>query len=62
MLLAWWATIWRGAVSVPINTAYKGEYLRHQLNDSGARVLIVADDLVERVESHQRQAARRWNT
>ena len=23
--------------SVPINTAYKGEYLRHQLADSGAR-------------------------
>ena len=26
-LLAWWGTIWAGAVSVPINTAYKGEYL-----------------------------------
>ena len=24
-----------GAVSVPVNTAYKGEYLRHQLGDSG---------------------------
>ncbi len=50
MLIAWWATIWAGAVSVPINTAYKGEYLRHQLGDSGARVLIVADDLVERLD------------
>jgi carnitine-CoA ligase len=51
MLLAWFATIWLGAISVPVNTAYKGEYLRHQLSDSGARVLIVADDLVERVSA-----------
>jgi crotonobetaine/carnitine-CoA ligase len=49
MLLAWWATVWAGAVSVPINTAYKGEYLRHQLADSGARVVIVSDDLAERI-------------
>ena len=49
MLLAWFATIWAGAISVPVNTAYKGDYLRHQLADSGARVLIIADDLVERV-------------
>jgi crotonobetaine/carnitine-CoA ligase len=49
MLLAWWGTVWAGAVSVPVNTAYKGEYLRHQLGDSGARVLIVAADLIDRV-------------
>jgi crotonobetaine/carnitine-CoA ligase len=49
MLLAWWATVWAGAVSVPVNTAYKGEYLRHQLADSGARVLIINDDLIDRV-------------
>ena len=35
-------------VAVPINTAYKGEYLRHQLADSGARVLVVEADLAER--------------
>jgi crotonobetaine/carnitine-CoA ligase len=51
MLLAWFATIWLGAVSVPVNTAYKGEYLRHQLNDSGARVLIVADEFADRVQA-----------
>ncbi len=38
------------AVAVPINTAYKGEYLRHQLADSGARVLVVEADLAERAE------------
>ena len=47
-LLAWWATVLAGGVSVPINTAYKGEYLRHQLADSGSRVLVVEASLAER--------------
>src|SRR5690606_29796832 len=34
----------------PVNTAYKGEYLRHQLADSGSRVLVVHADLVDRAE------------
>src|SRR5690606_19323240 len=46
--LAWWGTVRGGAIAVPVNTAYKGEYLRHQLADSGSRVLIVAADLAER--------------
>jgi crotonobetaine/carnitine-CoA ligase len=37
-----------GGVSVPINTAYKGEYLRHQLADSGARVLVIDGDVADR--------------
>ncbi|OHV28040.1 MULTISPECIES: AMP-binding protein [Pseudofrankia] len=48
MLVAWWAAQWAGAVAVPINTAYKGEYLRHQLRDSGATVLVAAADLADR--------------
>jgi carnitine-CoA ligase len=47
-MLAWWGAIRLGAVAVPVNTAYKGEYLRHQLADSGSRVLIVEQDLVDR--------------
>ena len=50
-LLAWWATILAGGVSVPINTAYKGEYLRHQLADSGSRVLVVEASLAGRAEA-----------
>ena len=46
--LAWWGAITAGAVAVPVNTAYKGSYLRHQLADSGAKVLVVADALAER--------------
>jgi crotonobetaine/carnitine-CoA ligase len=49
-MLAWWGIVVGGAVAVPINTAYKGEYLRHQLADSGARVLVVEADLAERAE------------
>lgn len=49
-MLSWWGVVVGGAVAVPINTAYKGDYLRHQLADSGARVLVVEADLAERVE------------
>jgi crotonobetaine/carnitine-CoA ligase len=48
--LAWWGAVRAGAIAVPINTAYKGDYLRHQLHDSGSRVLVVEADLVDRVE------------
>jgi crotonobetaine/carnitine-CoA ligase len=47
-VLAWWGIVRAGAVAVPVNTAYKGEYLRHQLADSGARALVVASSLVDR--------------
>jgi crotonobetaine/carnitine-CoA ligase len=39
-VIAWYAANRIGAIHVPINTAYKGEYLRHQLNDSGARIVV----------------------
>ncbi len=37
---AWYATNYIGAIYVPMNTAYKGEFLRHQISDSGARVVV----------------------
>jgi carnitine-CoA ligase len=48
-MLAWWGIVAGGGIAVPINTAYKGEYLRHQLVDSGVRVLIVDAELADRV-------------
>jgi crotonobetaine/carnitine-CoA ligase len=48
-LLAWFGVVLGGGIAVPVNTAYKGAYLRHQLADSGASVIIVADDLYDRV-------------
>ncbi|ODP38424.1 AMP-binding protein [Sphingomonas turrisvirgatae] len=38
-----------GAIHVPLNTAYKGEYLRHQVSDSGAVVLVAEKEYVERM-------------
>ncbi len=37
-----------GAISVPVNTAYKGDFLAHQLRDSGSSVLVVQSDLAPR--------------
>jgi crotonobetaine/carnitine-CoA ligase len=42
-MISWYAVNRLGAVYVPINTAYKGEYLRHQIADSGARIAICQD-------------------
>jgi crotonobetaine/carnitine-CoA ligase len=47
-LLSWWGAVRGGFVAVPINTAYKGSYLRHQLADSGSKVLFVDASLAER--------------
>jgi crotonobetaine/carnitine-CoA ligase len=47
--LSWWGTVQAGGIGVPINTAYKGEYLRHQLADSGSKVVIVEASLAERL-------------
>jgi carnitine-CoA ligase len=48
-LLSWVGTVCAGRVAVPVNTAYKGEYLRHQLADSGSRVTVVARSLWPRL-------------
>jgi len=47
-LLFWWGVIYAGAIAVPINSAYKGDYLAHQLGDSGARILFCHSDLWDR--------------
>ena len=48
-MLFWWGVVTGGAIAVPINTAYKGDYLRHQLTDSGSRVVFVQGDLASRL-------------
>lgn len=49
-LAVWFGIAWAGAVDVPVNTEYKGEFLRHQLRDCGARVLVVSQGLVSRLK------------
>jgi carnitine-CoA ligase len=50
-MLAWWGTIRGGFVAVPVNTAFKGQYLRHQLHDAGASALIVQRSLCGRLQA-----------
>ncbi len=50
-VFAWWGIILAGAIAVPVNTAYKGQYLRHQLADSGSKVVIVAAEFLDRLEA-----------
>jgi crotonobetaine/carnitine-CoA ligase len=48
-IIAWFAVNRIGAIHVPINTAYNGDYLRHQLGDSGARLVICDPDYLGQV-------------
>lgn len=48
-VITFFAAVKLGAIQVPINTAYKGEFLRHQLADSGSKVVVVQGDHAGRV-------------
>lgn len=48
-VVSFFAALKLGAIQVPINTAYKGEFLRHVLADSGARIVVVQGSLASRV-------------
>ena len=49
-VISFFGSLRLAAIQVPINTAYKGDFLRHVLEDSGARVLIVQGDYAHRFE------------
>jgi crotonobetaine/carnitine-CoA ligase len=49
-VVAWIATNKIGAIYVPINSAYKGEYLRHQVTDAGARIALVEQEYLSRFD------------
>ena len=48
-VIVWLAVNRLGAVSVPLNTALKGEFLRHQIADSSAKMLVAESDYAERI-------------
>jgi carnitine-CoA ligase len=50
-IVAWMAINKICAVSVPINTALRGEFLRHQLGDSEAAIIVCESDYLERIAS-----------
>ncbi len=45
----WFGAAKIGAVEVPINTSYKGEFLRHIVDQSDSRVLVVDGQYLERL-------------
>lgn len=48
-VIVWLATNKLRAVSVPINTALRGEFLRHQIADADAALVICEGDYLERI-------------
>lgn len=48
-LRSWFGVNHIGAVSVPINTAYKGGLLQHVIDNSDAHVMLCHGDLIERL-------------
>lgn len=48
-IVTWLATNHAGAVWVPLNTAYRGEFLRHQLADSDAEFVVCEAEYLEHV-------------
>jgi crotonobetaine/carnitine-CoA ligase len=46
---AWLGAAWLRAIEVPCNNGYLGDMLRHVLNDSLARVIVISSRFVERL-------------
>ncbi|MDO8738823.1 AMP-binding protein, partial [Candidatus Deferrimicrobium sp.] len=53
-LSLWFALSRLGAVEVPINTAYKGDLLEYILNFSGAKILVIEEEYLERLRPVER--------
>ena len=52
-LSAWFACAWSGAIEVPVNTEYKGQFLQHVLHESDCALLFVQDRYVDRLKALQ---------
>ena len=46
---AWLGAMYIGALPVPVNLAYRGEFLRHQLSDSGASLVVTDHERLQAV-------------
>lgn len=49
-IFIWWGSAKVGAVEVPINTAYKGEFLRHIVDQSDSKILFIDHEWLDRVK------------
>lgn len=48
-IVSWFAANFLSAVWVPVNTALKDEYLRHQIGDAAAAVVLAESDYAQRI-------------
>lgn len=46
----WFGAAKAGAVEVPINTSYKGEFLRHIIDQSDSSILVIGREFLDRVK------------
>ena len=49
-IFLWFGSAKIGAVEVPINTSYKGEYLRHIVDQSDSKILVIVPEWLERLK------------
>jgi carnitine-CoA ligase len=56
-LQAWFGINRLGAVLVPINIAYNGAFLGHVINNSAARVILIADEHVSCLQAIEAQVS-----
>ena len=48
-VVSWFAINKLAAISVPLNTALRGEFLRHQIEDAGAETIVCEADYADRI-------------
>ena len=58
-LTAWFGVVWAGAIDVPINNDFKGEFLRHILVESGARTIVIDAQFLSRLDGLEIPELRR---
>ncbi len=46
----WFGLAKIGAVEVPVNTSYKGEFLRHVVDQSDSRIFVIAHEFLDRLK------------
>lgn len=49
LVLLWFAANKLGAIEAPINTSYRGSFLEHQVNTCQADMIVVAEEMLDRV-------------
>jgi crotonobetaine/carnitine-CoA ligase len=52
-LKVWWGIVWAGAVDVPVNNDFKGEFLDHVVGGSQAKLLVIDPRWRDRAQRYE---------